>query len=289
MAQISFSIVVVCLNAGEKLLPTVQSVLDQRYGNYEIIVKDGGSTDGCLEKLPADSRIKVVTKKDQGIYDGMNQALSYVTGQYVLFLNCGDHFHDGQVLEKMAEEIGRRRGSLGGRKNFTEEEKGLAYKERERIFYGNQYRLDTKSVIYSAPEVNDFTCYRNVPCHQVCFYDARLFEKRGYDTKYKVRADYDHFLYCIYERKAEAVYTELLVADYEGGGFSETKENRRISDQEHAEITKRYLGREKALRYKAVMLLTLQPVRTRLAESERYAGAYNKVKTGVYRLLKGKK
>lgn len=289
MAQISFSIVVVCLNAGEKLLPTVQSVLDQRYGNYEIIVKDGGSTDGCLEKLPADSRIKVVTKKDQGIYDGMNQALSYVTGQYVLFLNCGDHFHDGQVLEKMAEEIGRRRGSLGGRKNFTEEEKGLAYKERERIFYGNQYRLDTKSVIYSAPEVNDFTCYRNVPCHQVCFYDARLFEKRGYDTKYKVRADYEHFLYCIYERKAEAVYTELLVADYEGGGFSETKENRRISDQEHAEITKRYLGREKALRYKAVMLLTLQPVRTRLAESERYAGAYNRVKTGVYRLLKGKK
>lgn len=289
MAQISFSIVVVCLNAGEKLLPTVQSVLDQRYGNYEIIVKDGGSTDGCLEKLPADSRIKVVTKKDQGIYDGMNQALSYVTGQYVLFLNCGDHFHDGQVLEKMAEEIGRRRGSLGGRKNFTEEEKGLAYKERERIFYGNQYRLDTKSVIYSAPEVNDFTCYRNVPCHQVCFYDVRLFEKRGYDTKYKVRADYEHFLYCIYERKAEAVYTELLVADYEGGGFSETKENRRISDQEHAEITKRYLGREKALRYKAVMLLTLQPVRTRLAESERYAGAYNKVKTGVYRLLKGKK
>lgn len=289
MAQISFSIVVVCLNAGEKLLPTVQSVLDQRYGNYEIIVKDGGSTDGCLEKLPADSRIKVVTKKDQGIYDGMNQALSYVTGQYVLFLNCGDHFHDGQVLEKMAEEIGRRRGSLGGRKNFTEEEKGLAYKERERIFYGNQYRLDTKSVIYSAPEVNDFTCYRNVPCHQVCFYDARLFEKRGYDTKYKVRADYEHFLYCIYERKAEAVYTELLVADYEGGGFSETKVNRRISDQEHAEITKRYLGREKALRYKAVMLLTLQPVRTRLAESERYAGAYNKVKTGVYRLLKGKK
>ena len=289
MAQISFSIVVVCLNAGEKLLPTVQSVLDQRYGNYEIIVKDGGSTDGCLEKLPADSRIKVVTKKDQGIYDGMNQALSYVTGQYVLFLNCGDHFHDGQVLEKMAEEIGRRRGSLGGRKNFTEEEKGLAYKERERIFYGNQYRLDTKSVIYSAPEVNDFTCYRNVPCHQVCFYDARLFEKRGYDTKYKVRADYEKFLYCIYERKAEAVYTELLVADYEGGGFSETKENRRISDQEHAEITKRYLGREKALRYKAVMLLTLQPVRTRLAESERYAGAYNKVKTGVYRLLKGKK
>ena len=33
MAQISFSIVVVCLNPGEKLLKTVQSVLNQKYGN----------------------------------------------------------------------------------------------------------------------------------------------------------------------------------------------------------------------------------------------------------------
>ena len=48
MAQISFSIVVVCLNPGEKLLKTVQSVLNQKYGNYEIVVKDGGSTDGSL-------------------------------------------------------------------------------------------------------------------------------------------------------------------------------------------------------------------------------------------------
>ena len=39
MAQISFSIVVVCLNPGEKLLKTVQSVLNQKYGNYEIVVK----------------------------------------------------------------------------------------------------------------------------------------------------------------------------------------------------------------------------------------------------------
>ena len=46
MAQISFSIVVVCLNPGEKLLKTVQSVLNQKYGNYEIVVKDGGTTSG---------------------------------------------------------------------------------------------------------------------------------------------------------------------------------------------------------------------------------------------------
>lgn len=279
MAQISFSIVVVCLNPGEKLLPTVQSVLMQQYGNYEIVIKDGGSSDGSLEGLPADSRLKLISFPDTGIYDAMNQALFHVNGQYVLFLNCGDALHDAQVLSKMAKEIERRKKADLSRE-------GHCYKEKERIFYGNQYNALQKSVVYSAPEVNDFTCYRNVPCHQVCFYDRRLFEERGYDTKYRVRADYEHFLYCIYEKKAQAVYTEVLVADYEGGGFSETKENRRISAKEHAEITKRYLGREKVLRYRAVMLVTLAPLRTKLAENEKYAGAYNKVKAALYQLRK---
>ena len=224
MAQISFSIVVVCLNPGEKLLKTVQSVLNQKYGNYEIVVKDGGSTDGSLEQLPADSRIRVYTRPDSGIYDAMNQAMSYVTGQFVQFLNCGDLLHDDMVLERLAAVIERKRGRGA-------DGEGLGHKEKERIFYGNQYHEAWGSVIYSAPEVNDFTCYRNVPCHQVCFYDVRLFAERGYDVKYRVRADYEHFLYCIYDRKAEAVYVEMIVADYEGGGFSETRENRRISGQ----------------------------------------------------------
>lgn len=279
MAQISFSIVVVCLNPGKKLLPTIESVLAQQYGNYEIVIKDGGSSDGALEGLPADSRIRVLREKDAGIYDAMNQALSHLAGQYVLFLNCGDVLHDAQVLASMARAIERRKKAdfAGG---------GRCYKEKARIFYGNQFNALQHCVVYSAPEVNDFTCYRNVPCHQVCFYDVRLFEERGYDVRYRVRADYEHFLYCIYDRKAEAVYTEILVADYEGGGFSETGENRRISAKEHGEITKRYLGREKAFRYKTVMMLSMAPLRTKLAENGKYAAAYNKLKTAVYKRRK---
>ena len=98
MAQISFSIVVVCLNPGEKLLKTVQSVLNQKYGNYEIVVKDGGSTDGSLEQLPADSRIRVYTRPDCGIYDAMNKGVQISTGMYVIFMNSGDIFVDNNVL-----------------------------------------------------------------------------------------------------------------------------------------------------------------------------------------------
>ena len=46
-----FSIVVVSLNPGERLKITLESILKQTYTDYEVILKDGGSTDGSLQGL----------------------------------------------------------------------------------------------------------------------------------------------------------------------------------------------------------------------------------------------
>ena len=56
--MLRFSIITVCLNAGQSLLDTVERTLGQTYEHFEIIVKDGGSTDGSIEKLPSDPRIR---------------------------------------------------------------------------------------------------------------------------------------------------------------------------------------------------------------------------------------
>ena len=97
-----------------------------------------------------------------------------------------------------------------------------------------------------------------------------------------MRGDYEHFLYCIYERGAEAVHLPILISSYEGGGFSETKENRKRSAAEHRVITRYYLGRRKSACYAAVMLATLAPVRTKIAENPSYAKGYNAVKAAIY-------
>ena len=86
--MIRFSIITVCLNAGEDLIATVTDTLCQTYENFEIVVKDGFSTDGSVEKLPADDRIRLVRKKDTGIYDAMNQAVREATGDYLIFMNA---------------------------------------------------------------------------------------------------------------------------------------------------------------------------------------------------------
>lgn len=273
-----FSIITVSFNAGEKLRKTVSSIWKQSFTDYEVIVKDGGSTDTSPEKLREDAeaeralesgKLKLIICPDRGVYDGMNQALERCRGEYVLFLNCGDVLHDSNVLKAVDREI--------------ENCKSRAAADEKMIFYGNTFCIRTGAWVHSAPVITGFTCYRNIPCHQSCFYDKRLFQKKKYDMRLKIRADYDHFLWCFYVEKANFQYMDITVADYEGGGISEFSENRRRDRREHEEVIRRYMKTKELLKYKTIMLLTLAPLRRWIAESSSMSGVYHKIKAFVYR------
>ena len=255
-----FSVIVVSLNAGEELRKTVESVLCQSYKDFEILVKDGGSSDGSLDSLPRDERLRVVTRGDRSSYDAMNQAVRRARGDYFLFLNCGDYLYDETVLARTAEAI---------------------LKKPADIFYGDLYRRALDSTDTAPAAITDFVCYRNVPCHQVCFYARHLFGLRGYRLRFPVRADYEHFLYCIYREGAKCVKLPFTVSSYQGGGFSETEEHRAAAKKEHALITRHYLGR-KVFLYRLIMLLTLQPLREKLAEDPKFSAAYHSLKKKLY-------
>lgn len=292
-----FSIVVVSLNPGERLRKTLESIVEQSFQDYEVILKDGGSTDGSLERLKESGflqrypQIHLIEQRDRSIYDGMNQAVKQAKGKYIQFLNCGDYFYQDTVLTQVAEFIDYEQKKVALLKEETSS-KILDNESREKtiktpvIYYGNQYNQLQDAFVYSAPRMNDFTCYRNVPCHQVCFYEASLFQKRAYDLKYRVRADYEHFLYSIYVENANAISMPIVIASYEGGGFSETKENRRVSAMEHREITEKYLGKNKVFKYRLILWMTLAPVRTKIAESPILSKGYNAVKSGIYKIIR---
>lgn len=251
-----YSVIVVCLNPGDKLAKTINSILAQDYKDYEILIKDGLSTDGSVDALPENDSIVIYKEKDTSIYDAMNQAVKYAKGDYFIFMNCGDAFAHNGVLS----EVSRAEGD---------------------IIYGDMKRQGLDDVIPSPHKITDFVCYRNIPCHQVCFYNRRLFAKRGYDTSYPVRADYEHFLYSVYEEKATTQYVDTVVALYEGDGFSETKEHEKQAKREHAVITKKYL-KGKCFMYKMIMIITLQPLRKWMAGSKVFSGLYQGIKRGLY-------
>lgn len=262
-----FTIIIVSLNPGPKLQKTVSSILNQTFlsleeKNLEILIKDGNSTDGVVEALEKNDCIRIVRQPDSGIYDAMNQAAAQARGEILFFLNCGDLFHDQDVLKKVKDFI-------QGKQN--------------KIFYGDIYSLLSGSLVPSNPHMDAFGCYRNVPCHQACFYRNELFSDRGYLLQYKVRADYEHFLWSYFKKEANPLYIPVVVADYEGGGFSETRGNKKLSAKEHKEITAKYMSRGQRLKFRAILLLTLAPLRSRMAESRYFSGIYNGLKKMIYK------
>lgn len=102
-----FTVVTVCFNAGKALRPTVESVLSQTCGDFECLIKDGGSTDGSLDDLPSDPRLRIIRAPDGGIFDAMNQAIDAAQGRFIHFLNAGDFYVSDKVLGVVASEIER--------------------------------------------------------------------------------------------------------------------------------------------------------------------------------------
>ncbi len=305
-----FTIIVVSYNAGDRLLRTVESVVRQSFGDYSILVKDGMSTDGSIERLKeafdvgsaeefGDKKIALMESCDNGIYHAMNIASAFVeervkegraidgepaegeirllrageSPSYIFFLNCGDYFRDEKVLQKVHDLITER--------NLRE---GTTL---PAIYYGDIYDCAAGAKVASNPRMDDYGCYRNVPSHQACFYDERLIYRNPFELKYKVRADYEQFLRCFYREKADTVYMPVVVADYEGGGFSDR--NKKISEKERRQIIQMYLSTSQIRKYDLLRVLTLSPLRTALSSGKVTAGAYNALKNAVYSLRRRKK
>jgi glycosyltransferase involved in cell wall biosynthesis len=89
------SIVIPSYNKGRFIRETFESIFDQKYSNLEVIVQDGGSTDGTLEIIKSfakkyPDKIKWESKKDNGQLDAINKGLSKATGKIFTFINADD-------------------------------------------------------------------------------------------------------------------------------------------------------------------------------------------------------
>ena len=106
-----FSIVIPVYKTKEYLDPCVQSVMDQSFRDFEIVLVDDGSPDCCGAMCDAwaskDSRIKAVHQENGGLSAARNTGIRNATGDYVMFLDSDDWWADGQVLERIARRLER--------------------------------------------------------------------------------------------------------------------------------------------------------------------------------------
>lgn len=202
--NLHFSVVTVALNDLGGLKNTYNSLMKQSSKCFEWIVRDGGSTDGTLqflERLP--NSIKWVSKKDQGIYDAMNRGVSMSTGDYVVFMNAGDIFHDDETLAKVAERL-----------SSGEQVPDILFGGAMLSFGGSGRK------VYRPPRLAETSLWHGLPAnHQATFYRKTLLDTTPYDLQYRLCGDY-YLAATLICNGAHAIYLDEPLATFEVGGES---------------------------------------------------------------------
>lgn len=89
------SILIPVYNAEKYLEQCIDSILNQTYGNLEIVILNDGSTDSslsiCEEYSKKDNRIKVYSQENKGIAETRNILLSLAKGEYIMFVDADDY------------------------------------------------------------------------------------------------------------------------------------------------------------------------------------------------------
>ena len=103
-----FSIILPIYNVEAYLRDCVDSILQQTFTDYELILVDDGSKDGspaiCDEYAKKDNRIKVVHQQNAGQSAARNKGLSIAAGDYVVFIDSDDFVTSKDFLKELAEK-----------------------------------------------------------------------------------------------------------------------------------------------------------------------------------------
>lgn len=215
-----FSIITVVFN-GEKLLPgTAESVLKQTFTNYEYLIIDGASKDGTMDYVRSLEtlmpNLRWISERDKGLYDAMNKGLHLAKGDFVLFLNAGDHLHASDTLEKLATLVGPDTGVLYGETQLVDENRESA---------GVMSELSTRKLPYDLTW-KDYLGGMLV-VHQS--FVARRSLTSDYHTD-NLCADFD---WCIeiLKKSRQNRYAGIIISDYLMGGMSKQRHRQSLIDR----------------------------------------------------------
>ena len=97
MKQPLISIIVPVYNVQKYICTCIDSVLNQSYSNFELILVNDGSPDNCPQICDnfakQDNRIKVIHQKNGGLSSARNSGLEIFSGEFVTFLDSDDFWH----------------------------------------------------------------------------------------------------------------------------------------------------------------------------------------------------
>ena len=206
------TVVTISYNAVNDIEKTILSVIGQSYSNIEYIIVDGGSKDGTVDIIRKyDEDISIwISEADKGRYDGMNKGIAMASGEWILFMNSGDCFHDNKVIE-----------DIFGRDDICFDKVGVVWGDTD-FYNGNEFVSKSTKI----PFYKSFMPYRTGMgiTHQSMFIKTCLAKQLMFDLKYKIAADFG-MAYKIYKLGFKFKYIARIVSNYDINGISSDPQN----------------------------------------------------------------
>lgn len=207
------SIIVAVFNGEATLEQCIDSFAQQTYPNKELVVIDGGSHDGTVDILKANSEYISywVSEPDRGIYNAWNKGLKQAQGQWICFLGADDFFWDTHVLERMAEQLDKLPLNI-------------------RLAYGGIMLLNSDGenlYVVGKPWKKIKSRFKQIMClpHQGVMHRRSLFEQHGeFDESFRIAGDYELLLR---ELKTEEAFfiSDIITTGMRQGGVSSDPAN----------------------------------------------------------------
>ena len=203
------SIITINYNNSEGLSKTLQSVKSQRTSgsnDYEYIIVDGASDDGSVELINDFGELvdKWISEPDGGIYNAMNKGVAMAHGDYCLFLNSGDNFHDDSALERIMNHPFKADIVLTDVMNYDEKGKCFPYKAPSNITLRRILQMGIH--------------------HAGSLIKTELMRRHPYREDLKILSDRDFFIKSIiFDNVSYEVFPQVI-CDFEYGGASSNKQ-----------------------------------------------------------------
>jgi len=202
------SIITATYNSSEFIKDCLQSVAGQTYKNVEHIIIDGGSTDATLSVIQQFKHVnKVISEKDNGIYDALNKGIQQATGDIIGFLHSDDFFVSEQVLEWIANI-------------FTQNSTSVAlYSD---LIYVHRFNAAKILRTWKAGNYNRTLLSKGwMPPHPTFYVKRSVYINYGnFDTQFKIAADYDLMLRFLYRHQILPAYLPKTTVAMRSGGKS---------------------------------------------------------------------
>lgn len=206
------SLVTVTFNSAKTVRDTIESILKQQYEDYEYLVIDGGSKDETVEIIKEyepkfGGKMRWVSERDKGMYDGINKGIRMATGDVVGIINSDDFYHRTDIFNVIAKAFEENPGTQA------------IYGD---VRFVNPDNLEKTVRYYSSKNWRPWRFrFGFMPAHPSFFTYKENFEKYGYyQYDYHIAADYELLIRHLYTNKVPAMYVAEDFMKMRTGGRS---------------------------------------------------------------------